>query len=54
MADWDSNVALDEHIVREILYFAVCLALLQLFHGQSTGRADELADGFRALTLAGL
>ena len=44
----------DEAFVRRTRYFAVCLALFQLFHGHATGRADELADGFRALTLAGL
>jgi aminoglycoside phosphotransferase (APT) family kinase protein len=46
--------AWDEALVRRARYFAACIALFQLFHGYATGRADEMADGFRALTLAGL
>ena len=43
----------DESLVRRARYFATCFALLQLFHGHATGRADDVDDGRRALELAG-
>lgn len=44
----------DEALIRRARFFAGCIGLFEMSHGQATGRADEWADGLRALALVGV